>query len=59
VISSVIDTAEQFIAGDNDTRDIFIDGDNNIGEQLSPVKTTLAINLLPVTRRRWGAVVLV
>ncbi len=39
--------SQEFIAGDNDT-----------GEQLSPVTTTLAINLLPVTRPRtplkWG-----
>jgi hypothetical protein len=48
VIDGVVDTGEQFIAGDND-----------IGEQLSPVTTTPAINLLSVTRTRtpwrWGA----
>jgi hypothetical protein len=36
-----------------------ITGDNNTGEQLSPATTSLAINLLPVTRTRtpwrWGA----
>jgi hypothetical protein len=48
VITGVVDTSEQFIAGDNDTGDNFIAGDNNP-----------AINLLPVTRTRtpwrWGA----
>jgi hypothetical protein len=43
VISGVVDTGEQFIAGDNDTGDNFIAGDNAIGEQLSPVTTTPAI----------------
>ncbi len=51
VIASVVDTGEQFIAGDNDTGDNFIAGDNDTGEQLS----TPAINLLPVTKRRWRA----
>ena len=52
VIASVVDSGEQFIAGDNDTGDKFIAGDNHTGEQLSPVTTTPAINLLPVTRTR-------
>ncbi len=47
-MSGVNDTGEKFIAGVVDT-----------GEQLSPVTTTPAINLLPVTRTRtplrWGA----
>jgi hypothetical protein len=43
VIASVVDTREQFIAGDNDTSDNFIASDNDIGEQLSLVTTTLAI----------------
>jgi hypothetical protein len=70
VIAGVVDTGEQFItgdndtgnnfvAGDNDTGDNFVAGDNGTGEQLSPVTTTPAINLLPVTRTRtpwrWGA----
>ncbi len=59
MITGVVDTGEQFIAGDNDTRDNFIAGHNDIGEQLSPVTTTPAINLLTVTRTRtswrWGA----
>jgi hypothetical protein len=56
VIDGVVDTGEQFVivTGDN-----FIAGDNDIGEQLSPVTTTPAINLLLVTRTRtpwrWGA----
>ncbi len=37
------------IAGDNDTDDKFFAGINNTGEQLSPVTTALAINLLPVS----------
>jgi hypothetical protein len=37
------------IAGDNDTDDKFFDRINNTGEQLSPVTTALAINLLPVS----------
>ncbi len=52
MIAGVIDTGEQFIAGDNDSSDKFIAGDNDTGEQLSPVTTTPAINLLPVTRTR-------
>jgi hypothetical protein len=48
VIAGVVDTGDKFLAGFNDT-----------GEQLSPVTTTPAINLLPVTRTRppwrWGA----
>jgi hypothetical protein len=63
VIAGVVDTGEQFITGDNDTGnnfvasnndtgDNFVTGDNNTGEQLSPVTTTLAINLLLVTRTR-------
>ncbi len=70
VITGVIDTGEQFItgdndtgnnfvAGDNDTGDNFVAGHNGTGEQLSPVTTTPAINLLPITRTRtpwrWGA----
>jgi hypothetical protein len=55
VIAGVVDTGEQFIAGDNDIGDNFIAGDNDTGEQLSPLTTTPAINLLPVARRRWGA----
>jgi hypothetical protein len=47
------------IVGVVDTGDSFIAGDNYIGEQLSPVTTTPAINLLSVTRTRtpwrWGA----
>ncbi len=43
----------------NDTGDKFIASDNYTGEQLSPVTTTPAINLLTVTRTRtpwrWGA----
>ncbi len=69
MIAGVVDTGEQFItgdndtgnnfvAGDNDTGDNFVAGDNDTGEQLSPVTTTPAINLLPVTRTRtpwrWG-----
>jgi hypothetical protein len=54
VITGVVDTSEQFITSDNDTA-----GDKDTGEQLSPVTTTPAINLLPVTRTRmpwrWGA----
>jgi hypothetical protein len=52
VIAGVVDTGEQFMAGDNDSGDKFIAGDNDTGEQLSPVTTTQAINLLPVTRTR-------
>jgi hypothetical protein len=37
------------IAGDNDTDGKFFAGVNNIGEQLLPVTTALAINLLPVS----------
>jgi len=40
------------IASVVDTGDIFITGVNNTGEQLSLVTTTLAINLLPMTRTR-------
>jgi hypothetical protein len=36
------------IAGDNDTSDKLFAGINDSGEQLSPVTTTLAINLSPV-----------
>jgi hypothetical protein len=74
-IAGVVDTGEQFITGDNDTGNNFPAGDNNTGnnfvscdndtgdndivEQLSPVTTTPAINLLSVTRTRtpwrWGA----
>jgi hypothetical protein len=63
VITGVVDTCEQFITGDNDTGNNFVAGDNNTGnnfvagdndtgEQLSPVTTTPAIHLLPVTRTR-------
>ena len=59
VIAGVVDTGEQFITGDNYTGNNFVAGDNDTGEQLSPVTTTPAINLLPVTRTRtpwrWGA----
>jgi hypothetical protein len=59
VIAVVVDTGEQFITGDNDTSNNFVAGDNGTGEQLSPVTTTPAINLLPVTITRtpwrWGA----
>ena len=59
VIAGVVDTGEQFITGDNDTGNNFVAGDNDTGEQLSPVTTTPAINLLPDTRTRtplrWGA----
>jgi hypothetical protein len=51
-IAGVVDTGEQFIDGDNDTGDNFVAGDNYTGEQLSPVTTTPAINLLLVTRTR-------
>jgi hypothetical protein len=34
VITGVVDTGEQFIAGDNYTGDNFIAGDNDTGEQL-------------------------
>jgi len=48
VIASVVDISNKFLTGVND-----------ISEQLSPVTTTPAINLLPVTRTRlpwrWGA----
>jgi hypothetical protein len=37
------------ISGVIDTSDKFLTGVNNIGEQLSPVTMTPAINLLPVT----------
>jgi hypothetical protein len=37
------------IAGDNDTVDKFFAGINDTGEQLSPVTTALAINLMPVS----------
>jgi hypothetical protein len=37
------------IAGDNDTDNNFFVGINDTGEQLSPVTTALAINLLPVS----------
>jgi hypothetical protein len=36
------------IASDNDTDDKFFAGINDTSEQLSPVTTALAINLLPV-----------
>jgi hypothetical protein len=70
VITGVVDTGEQFItgdndtgnnfvAGDNDTCDNFVAGDNDTGEQLLPMTTTPAINLLSDTRTRtpwrWGA----
>jgi hypothetical protein len=35
------------IAGDNDTGDKFVASINDTGEQLSPVRTTLAITLFP------------
>jgi hypothetical protein len=70
-ITSVVDTGDKLfsgvnlchgfsvIAGDVDTGDKFIAGDIDTDEQLSPVTTTQAINLLPVTRTRtpwrWGA----
>jgi hypothetical protein len=41
VIAGVVDTGNKFLTGVNDTC-----------KQLSPLKTTLAINLLPVTRTR-------
>jgi hypothetical protein len=47
VIAGVVDTGEQFITSDNDTGDNFVAGDNNTGEQLSPVTTTPATDLLP------------
>ncbi len=54
MIAGVIDTGDKFLTSVNVTG-----GDNNTGEQLSPVTTTPAINLLPVTRTRmpwrWGA----
>jgi hypothetical protein len=37
------------IGGDNDTNGKFFAGINNTGEQLSPVTTALAINLLPAS----------
>jgi hypothetical protein len=37
------------IASDNDTDDKFFAGINDIGEQLSPVTTALAIHFLPVS----------
>jgi hypothetical protein len=47
------------IAGVVVTGDKFLTSVNDIGEQLSPVTATPAINLLPVTRTRmpwrWGA----
>ncbi len=47
------------IAGVVDIGDKFLTGVNDSSEQLSPVTTTPAINLLPVTRTRmpwrWGA----
>ncbi len=46
-ITGVVDTAEKW-AGDSDTDDKFFTDINNTGEQLSPVTTALAINLLPV-----------
>ncbi len=57
LFSGVNDTGKKFIAGvvdtgDNDTGNNFVAGDNDTGEQLSPVTTTPAINLLPVTRTR-------
>jgi hypothetical protein len=51
----VPNTGDKFITGVIVTGDKFITGDNDNGEQLSPVTTTPAINLLPVTRTRWGA----
>jgi hypothetical protein len=45
VIAGVVDTGEKFITGDNDTANSFGASDNNTGVQLSPVTTTLAINL--------------
>ncbi len=49
MIAGVIDTGDKFITG----------GVNDTGEQLLPVTTTPAINVLPVTRTRtpwrWGA----
>ncbi len=51
LFSGVIDTKVNNYTGDKDK---FIAGDNNTGEQLSPVTTTPAINLLPVTRTRKG-----
>jgi hypothetical protein len=38
------------IAGDNDTDDKFFTGINNTCEQLLPMTTALAINLLPISR---------
>jgi hypothetical protein len=44
------------IAGDNDTDDKFFAGiNNNTGEQLLPVTTALAINLLPVSTTLFGS----
>jgi hypothetical protein len=37
------------IAGDNDTDNKFFAGINDTGEQLWPVTTVLAINLLPIS----------
>jgi hypothetical protein len=49
LIDGVVDTGDKFITG----------GVNDTGEQLLPVTTTPAINVLPVTRTRapwrWGA----
>jgi hypothetical protein len=45
VIAGVVETGEQFIAGDNDSSDKFIAADNDTGEQLSLVTTTLEIVL--------------
>jgi hypothetical protein len=53
VIAGVVDTSDEFITGVVVTDDKFIAGDNDTGEQLSPVTTTPAINLLSVTGRRW------
>jgi hypothetical protein len=61
------DTGEKLFSGVNDTGKKFIAGAKlchglsviasvvDTGEQLSPLTTTPAINLLSVTRRRWGA----
>jgi hypothetical protein len=42
-------TPLKIIAGDNATDDKFFVGINGTGEQLSPVTTAQAINLLPVS----------
>ncbi len=51
VIAGVVDTGEQFNAGDNDSGDKFIAGDNDTGEQLLPVTTTPAIRTRTLWRR--------